>query len=105
MAEIKIPIRIDGFQCVEEMVQVVLNYTYKGRTLKEWADSISEPQTNADHIRAMTDEQLAELIGDTIDCGSCKDMANHDVCPVNTDNERNCYKYWLDWLKQKVTEE
>ena len=64
-----------------------------------------KPQTNADRIRAMTDEELAELIGDTIDCGSCKDMANHDVCPVSADNERNCHKYWLDWLKQKATEE
>lgn len=60
--------------------------------------------TNADRIRSMTDEELAELIGDTIDCGFCKDMANYDVCPVSADNDRNCYKYWLDWLQQEVEE-
>ena len=58
--------------------------------------------TNADRIRAMTDEELAELIENTIDCGICKDMANCDVCPVSTDNERDCHKYWLDWLKQEA---
>lgn len=85
MAEIKIPIKIDGFRCVEEIVQTVLNYTYKGRTLKEWADSISEPQTNADHIRTMTDEELAEYL-----------------CRVeNTDS----YVFdWLYWLKQEGEE-
>lgn len=65
------------------MVQTVLNYTYKGRTLKEWADSISEPQTNADFIRAMTDEELAEYL-----------------CQV----ENADYSYvfdWLYWLEQE----
>lgn len=84
MTEIKIPIKIDGFRCVEEMVQTVLNYTYKGKTLKEWADSISEPQTNADRIRAMTDEELAEYL-----------------CHV----ENADYSYvfdWLYWLEQEV---
>ena len=56
---------------------------------------------NRDMMMAMADEELAELIGDTIDCGFCKDMANRDVCPVSTDNERDCHKYWLDWLKQE----
>ena len=58
MAEIKAPIKIDGFKCVDDVVQAVLNYTYKGKTLKEWADSISKPQTNADCIRSITDEEL-----------------------------------------------
>ena len=88
MAEIKFPITIDGFKCVEEMAQTVLNYTYKGKTLKEWADSISEPQTNADCIRAMTDEELAEWIH------------KHDC-------HTNLYGYdpkedTLEWLKQEA---
>ena len=85
MTEIKIPIKIDGFQCIEEMVQTVLNYTYKGRTLKEWADSISEPQTNADRIRAMTDKELAEYL--------CR-VENADSYAFD----------WLYWLKQEVKE-
>lgn len=41
------------------------------------------PVTNADRIRAMSDEQLATWIH----------MAMHDPC------QRNYYE-WLDWLKQ-----
>ena len=62
MKEIKVPVQIDGFKCIEDMVQTVLNYAYKGKTLKEWADSISKPVTNADRIRAMTDDELAEYL-------------------------------------------
>ena len=84
MAEIKAPIKIDGFKCVEDMAQAVLNYTYKGKTLKEWADSISEPQTNADLIRAMTDEELLFFLWWFADgSGKAKDQ-------------------WLEWLKQKA---
>lgn len=90
MAVIKIPIKIDGFQCIEEMVQTVLNYTYKGRTLKEWADSISEPQTNADRIRAMTDEELANEIFYILD----------HVLWMYNDSRLGL----LDWLKQEAQE-
>ena len=57
---------------------------------------------NRDNIMAMADEELAELIGDTIDCRVCKDMANRDVCPASTDNGGDCHKYWFDWLKREV---
>lgn len=101
MAEAKIPIKIDGFQCIEEMVQVVLNYTYKGRTLKEWADSISEPQTNADRIRAMTDEELDKFLGEIQwDVANyCGGITEKQLYPIP--EERGV---WLDWLKQEVKE-
>ena len=95
MAELKIPVRIDGYNCVEEITQAVLDYTYKGKTLKEWADSISEPQTNADRIRAMTDEELAKFIASQrTDCYHCPVVVCVDACEVS----------WLDWLKQEATE-
>jgi hypothetical protein len=98
MAEMKVPIKIDGFKCVEDMVQAVLNYTYKEKTLKEWADSISKPQTNADRIRAMTDEELASFIYDH-SCAFCP----MDDCDGRMNIGRDaCYKRWLDWLKQEV---
>jgi len=61
--------------------------------------------TNADRIRAMTDEELAEFINDVWDRllfgndlpGMC------DVC--YTDTIQNCKKCWLDWLKQEVVNE
>ena len=97
MAEIKFPIKIDGFKCVEDMAQAVLNYTYKGKTLKDWADSISEPLTNADGIRSMSDEELAELFAND-NCGYCR---IHDFCFAKG-CAINCEEAWLDWLKQEA---
>lgn len=91
MAEIKVPIKIDGFKCVEDMAQAVLNYTYKGRTLKEWADSISEPQTNADRIRAMPDEELSELF--------------ETLCPSYEWTLALNGMTWFGWLKQEANDE
>lgn len=95
MAEFKIPVQIDGFKCVEEMAQAVLNYTYKGKTLQEWADSISKPKTNADRIRAMSDEELAKFL--TYLTGICppgKCPRDDGMCSAN-----NC---WLEWLRSEA---
>lgn len=89
MAELKIPVQIDGFKCVEEMAQAVLNYTYKGKMLQEWADSISNPKTNADRIRSMTDEELAEKIS------GIESFAL--TCGGGWPPEK-----WLNWLRQEV---
>ena len=49
-------------------------------------------KTNADRIRAMTDEELAYLIR----CGVCELIgATQDHCETNT-----CVDCVLDWLKQ-----
>ncbi len=55
-------------------------------------------QTNADRIRSMTDEELAEFINDVFYTlatrpGMC------DVC--DNDSVTNCRECWLDWLKQE----
>lgn len=95
MAEIKAPVIIDGFKCVEDMAQAVLNYTYKGKTLKEWADSISEPQSNADRFRSMSDEEMAEYLSD-----NCSEHMTIEFCQKHA----NCYECWLDWLRQEAKE-
>ena len=51
-----------------------------------------EPLTNADHIRAMTDEELAMII-------SCQDYKQGDDC-----FDASCYNCTLEWLKQEVKE-
>ena len=61
----------------------------------------SAKQTNADRIRSMTDEELAEFINDVfytlaVKPGMC------DVC--DNDGVNNCRECWLDWLKQEVSE-
>lgn len=49
--------------------------------------------TNADRIRAMTDEELAEKLT-SLPCSCCPD----DMCSWN------CKQTWINWLKQEVTE-
>ena len=52
-------------------------------------------KTNADKIRAMTDEELAELLVST----DGDFPANCEDVPV-----RKLEAYWLDWLKQEAKE-
>lgn len=60
--------------------------------------------TNADRIRAMTDEELAEW-GATLPCCPPGPDLNELCFPqnqcVNTSFAKQC---WLDWLKQEATE-
>lgn len=61
-----------------------------------------KPLTNTDCIRAMTDEELVELCTN-IDCECCKAIMHSKGCPAN--NWRRCEDFWLNWLKQEVTDE
>lgn len=54
-------------------------------------------QTNADRIRSMTDEELAELFWIRADCKLCPNKETH--C------SDDCRKHWLDWLRQEVSDE
>lgn len=54
-----------------------------------------KPQTNADRIRAMTDEELAEWLASFVHCD----------CPVvhyRGCGSEECDVPWLDWLKQEA---
>lgn len=46
-----------------------------------------KPQTNADKIRSMTDEELAKILG------------NKCICPPTSECV-NCFDCWLEWLQQ-----
>lgn len=55
--------------------------------------------TNADCIRAYTDEQIAEML-------------SHFNCPASEHGCSDCYTFkgdckqcWLDWLKQEVSDD
>ena len=67
---------------------------YETRRDKECLDY--EPMTNADRIRAMTDEELAELLAPVLcpylDCPSELPFEDTTTC-------KDC---WLDWLRQEV---
>lgn len=58
---------------------------------------VVKPQTNADRIRAMSDEELAEFIWDRSFFYGRPPKRNCMQC--NQDSCRDC---WLDWLKREV---
>lgn len=62
----------------------------------------TEPMTNADRIRAMSDEGLVELFDSIVDNGmSCHLICgNLDKCKRNNSIERICKNHYLEWLKQ-----
>lgn len=51
-------------------------------------------KTNADHIRSMTDEELAKLLLDGCRGSKCEDQ------PENEWGSVNCFRCRMDWLKQ-----
>lgn len=53
------------------------------------------PQTNADRIRNMTDEELAEYLGNIHYC-----PAPYPTC----DPTKECKECWLKWLRSPVEE-
>ena len=58
-----------------------------------------KPQTNADSIRAMSDEELAKILVDGFCCNLCKYKdTNRWDCP------EECEKCCVEWLKQPAEE-
>ena len=55
----------------------------------------TEPITNADRIRAMTDEELSKTF--ETDFATCPPNAGEDKW---CDKDADCKQCWLDWLKQ-----
>ena len=63
--------------------------------MKFYGNAATMPtQTNADRIRAMSDEELAEVFGKLVHCGGCP---MRDSCKVD---ELPCDNVMLEWLKQ-----
>ena len=84
----------------EELIKA-LQYD-RDQYLKGYTDGVMAERdkpilTNADRIRSMSDEELAELFADN-DCGYCR---IHDFCFAKG-CQINCEDVWLDWLKQEV---
>lgn len=59
------------------------------------------PLTNADRIRAMSDEELAELMRSMMDCDSCGNMFSFKC----DGSYEHCSSVCLNWLQQPAEEE
>lgn len=55
-----------------------------------------KPITNADRIRAMSDEELTVYLAHLTGCVDC--IARRESCGYD------CRKAWADWLRQEVKE-
>lgn len=93
MAECKY--RTDGGRCLKFTDDGCISFCVDGPC----PDAEYKKPNNADRIRAMSDEELAEWIEYNINCSDCR-LAT--MCDVN--NGKTCFDWWLDWLKQEVSE-
>lgn len=67
----------------------------------------TKPQTNADRIRAMSDEELATHLHDIgWDCHLCAEHRRLDNEPLLRGEkcDEKCVQHCLEWLKQPVEE-
>lgn len=64
------------------------------------------PLSNADHIRSMTDEELADVFGSLCVVAECRTV-DGNVCPFYSDCpiDRLGDSLWLNWLKQPYEED
>lgn len=82
----------------EELVNDALDeFKYKGGTLRQWADSIVNPITNADRIRAMSDEELADWLGVYCNGQTAQEVGKPCVSDIGS-----CEECWLNWLKEEA---
>lgn len=61
-----------------------------------------QKRTNADRIRAMTDEELAEWITELTDCAVYPYTRKDAPC---ISIGQTCAASWLDWLKEEATDD
>lgn len=71
-------------------------YDHNGKEVEPPKADAVKP-SNADRIRAMTDEELAEFMADNVGCDDCRFYAT-----CRHDPNKICDEDWLDWLKQEV---
>lgn len=57
--------------------------------------------TNADRIRAMAEEELAEFISSMASCSGCKAKMAETSAPCKG-LYAGCKGNWLDWLRQEL---
>ena len=59
----------------------------------------TKPITNADRIRAMTDEELAKMYASASYCDICHVRA---ACFSDVAANKSCYERFLEWLRSPV---
>ena len=65
------------------------------------ANAYPPPKTNADKLRAMSDEELAKWCVRNVGCRKGMERA---AAATLCDKIIHCDECWLDWLKEEVNE-
>ena len=81
----------------------MLNGAKVTKKLLNELDHAKKPHTNADHIRAMSDEELAKHLVDIgWDCHLCAEHRRLDNEPLLRGEkcDEKCAEHCLQWLKQ-----
>ena len=83
---------------VHELLEIAKRGGYDAKLDVESGTAVFTPRkmTNADRIRAMSDEEMAAFMERTITFAGCPSL------PINC--QESCAKCWLDWLKQEDKE-
>lgn len=83
------------------------NFEYQRQPQKGFQNWESDAMTNADHIRAMSDEEMAEFWGvEKAFCPPEKTVLScldEDMKVVHKYPD-GCINCWLDWLKEEANE-
>lgn len=87
----------DCVSCVHEYLSPMSDTCREcGIAMLNYKEAKPKRITNADRIRAMTDEELADYFSEL----SCWPHASKEVCR----GMANCMDCWLGWLKEEVKE-
>lgn len=78
------------FQHIKELPSISLENLVKSRD--------SHEITNAERVRSMSDEELAEMMWDMVDCVYCRARIDEEdeFCAESIEN---CKAAWLRWLR------
>ena len=75
-----------------------INDCYVGELSCDDFEPIVKAKTNADRIRAMTDEEMAGFFDNMAVCDTCPLFDKMKPCPLG------CKATWESWLKQEAGE-
>lgn len=81
----------------------MLNGAKVTKELLNVLDNAKNPKTNADRIRAMSDEELARKLVNTAYSYDCKQDEDYWYFPngtTKTNYKPKAIEAWLEWLKQ-----
>ena len=91
MSELKLNINLE--KIAQEVATKVLDeYSYHGKTIREWADGLTNPACRGDRLRTLSDEDLAAF------------LADHPLV-TEFDPENPRHASWLAWLQEEIETE